>query len=84
MDRLGGAYVIPARVDYFDMLESLRKESKGAVGIAMLNYCGSSCNVRKKLTFVDYRPTALVPEHPFPKQLRQTIAAMMPSSTCWI
>ena len=44
-DRLGGGYVIPARVDYFYMLESLRKEYKGAIGIAMLNYCTSSCNV---------------------------------------
>jgi acetyl esterase/lipase len=30
----------------------------------------------KKLSFVVNRPTALVPEHPFPKQLRQTIAAV--------
>ncbi|KAF8489444.1 alpha/beta-hydrolase [Russula emetica] len=53
----GGGYVAPARIDYFYMLESLHKEYKGAVGIAMLNY-------------------SLVPEHPFPKQLRQTIAAV--------
>ena len=48
-DRLGGAYVIPARVDYFYMLESLHKEYKGAVGIAMLNYCmsSSSCDVKE-------------------------------------
>jgi len=44
-DRLGGGYVVPARADYFYMLESLRKEYKGAVGIAMLNYCTFSCNV---------------------------------------
>jgi hypothetical protein len=44
-DRLGGGYVAPARADYFYMLESLRKEYKGAVGIAMLNYCTPSCNV---------------------------------------
>ncbi|KAI0280035.1 hypothetical protein BGY98DRAFT_932890 [Russula aff. rugulosa BPL654] len=53
----GGCYIIPARVDYFNMLESLRKEYKGAVGMALLNY-------------------SLAPEHPFPKQLRQTIAAI--------
>jgi len=40
--RLGGGYVVPARVDYFYMLESLHKEYKGGVGIAMLNYCTSS------------------------------------------
>ncbi|KAI0280038.1 Alpha/Beta hydrolase protein [Russula aff. rugulosa BPL654] len=34
----GGGYVMPARVDYFYMLEALHKEYKGAVGIAMLNY----------------------------------------------
>jgi len=53
----GGGYVLPARVEYFDMLESLQKEYKGAVGIAMLNYF-------------------LAPEHPFPKQLRQTVFAV--------
>jgi hypothetical protein len=36
---VGGGYVMPARVDYFYMLEALHKEYKGAVGIAMLNYC---------------------------------------------
>jgi hypothetical protein len=41
---VGGCYILPARVDYFYMLESLRKEYKGAVGMAMLNYC-ASCNV---------------------------------------
>jgi hypothetical protein len=45
-DRLGGGYVVPAaREDFFYMLESLHKEYKGAVGIAMLNYCTSSCYV---------------------------------------
>ena len=29
----------------------------------------------KKIAFVDYRPTALIPEHPFPKQLRPKFAA---------
>ncbi|KAF8489442.1 alpha/beta-hydrolase [Russula emetica] len=53
----GGGYVAPAGIVYFYMLESLHKEYKGAVGIAMLNY-------------------SLAPEHPFPKQLRQTIAAV--------
>jgi hypothetical protein len=42
----GGGYVVPARVDYFYMLEALHKEYKGAVGIAMLNYCNVLfCNV---------------------------------------
>jgi hypothetical protein len=36
---VGGGYVMPARVDYFYMLEALHKEYKGTVGIAMLNYC---------------------------------------------
>ena len=67
---------MPSRMDYVEMLESLHKEYKGAVGVAMLNYCMSSCNVRKQLSFVDCRPTALAPEHPFPKHLRQTIAAV--------
>jgi len=40
----GGGYVIPAAIECVSMLESLHKEYKGAVGIAMLNYCGSSCN----------------------------------------
>ena len=43
--RLGGAYIIPARFDYLYMLESIRKEYKGAVGIAMLNYCTPSCDM---------------------------------------
>ena len=30
---------MPARADYFYMLEALHKEYKGALGIAMLNYC---------------------------------------------
>ncbi|KAI0298898.1 Alpha/Beta hydrolase protein [Russula brevipes] len=34
----GGGYVLPARKHHFDMLASLRKEYKGAVGIALLNY----------------------------------------------
>ena len=77
-DRLGGGYVVPARVDYFYMLESLHKEYKGAVGIAMLNYCTSSCDVLKEVNFkfVVDRPTTLAPEQPFLKQLRQTIAAV--------
>ena len=38
---IGGGYVIPARMEYLCMLESLQKEYKGAVGMAMLNYCTS-------------------------------------------
>ena len=37
----GGGFVLPARADYFNLLESLRKEYNGAVGVAMLNYCTS-------------------------------------------
>jgi len=72
---LGGGFVIPARIDYFYMLESLHKEYKGAVGIAMLNYGAHSCDVRSQ-NFLLIVPQALAPEHPFPKQLRQTIAAV--------
>jgi hypothetical protein len=36
---------MPARADYLYMLESLHKEYKGAVGMAMLNYCTFFCNV---------------------------------------
>jgi len=43
---LGGAYVVPAHVHYFNLLELLHKEYKGAVGVAMLNYCMSSCDVQ--------------------------------------
>lgn len=35
---------MPTIADCFNMLGSLHKEYKGAVGIAMLNYCASSCN----------------------------------------
>jgi len=41
----GGGYVVPAGIDCFNMLGSIHKEYKGAVGIAMLNYCTSSCDV---------------------------------------
>jgi len=41
----GGGFIVPARIDYFYMLEALHKEYKGAVGMAMLNYCASSRNV---------------------------------------
>ena len=34
---------MPAFDDCFNMLASLHKEYKGAVGIAMLNYCEISC-----------------------------------------
>ncbi|KAI9457998.1 Alpha/Beta hydrolase protein [Lactarius psammicola] len=53
----GGGYVLPAREEHFDMLLTLRREFKGAVGFALLNY-------------------SLVPEHPFPKQVRQALAAV--------
>lgn len=64
-NRLGGGFVIPARLDYFYMLESLHKEYKGAVGIAMLNYC-TCCNVRKLTIIVD-RPTSPRTRTPLPE-----------------
>ncbi|KAH9071479.1 alpha/beta-hydrolase [Lactarius deliciosus] len=53
----GGGYMLPAREEHFDMLLTLRRDFKGTVGFAMLNY-------------------ALVPENPFPKQVRQALAAV--------
>ncbi|KAI9447590.1 alpha/beta-hydrolase [Lactarius indigo] len=53
----GGGYMLPAREEHFDMLLTLRRDFKGAVGFALLNY-------------------ALVPEHPFPKQVRQALVAV--------
>jgi|HubBroStandDraft_3_1064219.scaffolds.fasta_scaffold476961_1 hypothetical protein len=32
-------YVLSLRAENFEMLGSLQKEFKGAVGIALLNYC---------------------------------------------
>ena len=69
----------PGPVHYFHLLETYHKEYKGAVGIALLNYCACSYDVRSQNLLLIV-PQALAPEHPFPKQLRQTIAA---ASTCW-
>lgn len=41
----GGGFVIPARADYFPFLESLQKALSvevGEVGVAALEYCGST------------------------------------------
>jgi hypothetical protein len=37
--RQGGGYVLSPAENLFEMLASLQKEFKGAVGIALLNYC---------------------------------------------
>ena len=58
------------------MLGSLQKEFKGAVGIAVLDYCALSFHSLHQRLFVHRSDIALAPEYPFPTQLCQATAAV--------
>jgi len=59
------------------MLLTLRKEFKGAVGFALLDYGAPPDHLSFFFVFCNRpSPPALVPEFPFPKQVRQALAAV--------